>query len=80
MPDIYCICEQLALYPGSRLGVVVYRLTYSEYSQWACFIDYLNTRVLLDLEDGHEDIILHIGWDVQEVPEPKGADDEEVRK
>lgn len=69
MPDIDCIREQLSLYPGSKLGFVIYRLTYSDDTQWACFMSHLNTRVRLGLEeDGNGDVFPHIDWAVQEDP------------
>ncbi|XPS76694.1 hypothetical protein M3J09_008741 [Ascochyta lentis] len=67
MPDIDCIREQLSLYPGSRLGSVIYRLTYSDDAQWARFMSHLNMRVRLGLEeDGDGDLFGHINWTVQE--------------
>jgi hypothetical protein len=67
MPDIDPIRRQLKNHPGIRLGFVVYRLTYSDDSRWAQFMDHLNTRVRIDLEnDGDGDVFTHIDWDVQE--------------
>jgi hypothetical protein len=70
MPDMDCIREQLAMYPGSKLGFVIYRLTYSDDVQWARFMSHLNTRVQLGLEvDGDGDVFAHVDWTVQEDPE-----------
>lgn len=67
MPDIDCIRDQLSLYPGSKLGFVIYRLTYSDDEQWGRFMDHLNTRVKTDLEnDGDGDLFQSIDWAVQE--------------
>jgi hypothetical protein len=81
MPDIDCIREQLSLYPGSKLGFVIYRLTYSDDAQWARFMSHLNTRIRLELEeDGNGDLFSHIDWDVQEDPELDDALYETVRE
>jgi hypothetical protein len=81
MPDIDCIREQLSMYPGSKLGFVIYRLTYSDDAQWARFMSHLNTRIRLDLEEeGNGDLFSHIDWDVQEDSELDGAFDETVRE
>lgn len=67
MPDIDCIREQLSLYPSSKLGFVIYRLTHSDDEQWTLFMTHLNTRVRTSLEeDGDGDIFAYIDWTVQE--------------
>jgi hypothetical protein len=69
MPDIDCIREQLSLYPGSKLGFVIYRLTYSNDEQWNLFMTHFNIRVRTDLEsDGDGDLFQFIDWAVQEDP------------
>jgi len=69
MSDIDCIREQLSLYPGSKVGFVIYRLTYSDDAQWGRFMAHLNTRVRTTLErDGDGDIFPHVDWSVQEDP------------
>jgi hypothetical protein len=81
MPDIDCIREQLSLYPGSKLGFVIYRLTYSDDAQWARFMSHLNTRIRLELEeDGNGDLFSHIDWDIQEDSELDGHFYETVRE
>jgi hypothetical protein len=81
MPDIDCIREQLSLYPGSKLGFVIYRLAYSDDAQWARFMSHLNTRIRLDLEEeGNGDLFSHIDWDLQEDPELDDALYETVRE
>jgi hypothetical protein len=81
MPDIDCIRTQLSLYPGSKLGFVIYRLFYSDDTQWARFMSHLNTRIRLGLEeDGNGDLFSHIDWDVQEDSELDGALYETVRE
>jgi hypothetical protein len=82
MPDPDCtnIRRQLQLYPGSKLGFVLYRLTYTDDAQWEKFMYYLNTRIRLGLEeDGEGDLFQHVDWNVQEDPELQDADDDEVR-
>ena len=69
MPDIDCIRDQLSLYPGSKLGFVIYRLTYSDDEQWDQFMVHLNTRIRTNLEsDGDGDLFQSIDWAVQEDP------------
>jgi hypothetical protein len=81
MPDIDPIHRQLQSHPGIKLGFVVYRLTYSDDSRWARFMDHLNTRVRIDLEnDGDGDVFAHIDRDVQEDPALQDADEETVRQ
>jgi hypothetical protein len=81
MPDVDCIREQLSLYPGSKLGFVIYRLAYSDDAQWARFMSHLNTRIRLDLEEeGNGDLFSHIDWDLQEDPELDSALYETVRE
>ena len=67
MPDINCIRDQLSLYPGSKLGFVIYRLTYSDDEQWGRFMNHLNTRVKTDLDnDGDVDLFQSIDCAVQD--------------
>ncbi|KAJ4348949.1 hypothetical protein N0V95_005035 [Ascochyta clinopodiicola] len=81
MPDMDCIREHIALYPGVKFGFTIYRLTYSSNAQWARFMDHLNTRVRLNLEEeGNGDVFLYIDWDVQEDPGLDDADEETVRE
>jgi hypothetical protein len=69
MPDIDCIHEQLSIYPGSKLGFLIYQLTHSDNVKWARFMSNLNTRVWLGLEeDGDGDLFAHVDWTVQEDP------------
>lgn len=80
-PDIGSIREQLQLDPGSKLGFVLYRTTYADDAQWNKFMDYLNTRIRLNLEKhGDEDLFQHIDWDVQEDLALQDASEEELRK
>jgi hypothetical protein len=67
MPDVDCIRDQLSLYPGSKLGFVIFRLTFSDDEQWDRFMTHLNIRVKTDLEnDGDGDLFQFIDWAVQE--------------
>jgi hypothetical protein len=80
-PDCISIREQLSQYPGSKLGFVVYRLTYADDTRWAQFMTYLNTRIRLGLEKtGDGDLFQHIDWDVQEDPTLEEAEESEVRR
>jgi len=70
MPDIDCIRGQLSLYPGSKLGFVIYRMTFVGDAQWTRFMSHLNTRVQRGLEEtGDGDIFPYVDWDVQEDPD-----------
>lgn len=83
MPSFDCvgIRMQVALSPGSALGFVLYRLTYTDDAQWKCFMDHLNKRTRLNLEDeGEGDLFQHVDWEVQEDPDLQDADDDEVRR
>lgn len=83
MTDSDCISirEQLSQYPGSKLGFVVYRLTYNDNARWDRFMEYLNTRIRLGLENtGDGDLFEHIDWDVQEDPILEEAEEPEVRR
>ncbi|KAG9203565.1 hypothetical protein G6514_002583 [Epicoccum nigrum] len=79
MPDIDSIRRQLRNHPGIKLGFVVYRLTYSDDSRWTRFMDRVNTRVRIDLEnDGDGDVFEYVDWDVQEDHVLQDADEEMV--
>lgn len=81
MPDIDCIREAIAAYPGVKVGFTIYRLTYSDDASWRRYMHHLNTRVRLNLEEqGDDDIFPHIDWDVQEDSELQDADEETVRE
>jgi hypothetical protein len=83
MPDQDCTCihEELSRYPGSKLGFVVYRLTYKDDAEWALFIKHLNVRTHQTLhKSGDEELFKHIDWSVQENPELEDADSGEVRR
>jgi hypothetical protein len=79
-PDCTDIREQLQYHPDSKLGFVLYRLTYTDGAQWEIFMHYLNTRIRLGFEeDGEEALFQHVDWSVQEGPELQNADEDEVR-
>jgi hypothetical protein len=81
MPDIDSIRRQLRNHPGIKLDFVVYRLTYSDDSRWTRFMDHVNARVRIDLEnDGDGDVFEYVDWDVQEDPVLQDADEEMVRR
>lgn len=80
MPDIDCIRDFIALYPGVKVGFTIYRLTYNDDEAWARYMDHVNTRIRLNLEEqGDGDVYDHIDWDVQEDPALEDADEETVR-
>lgn len=53
--------------PGLKWGFVIYRCTYESYSDWARFMDLLNTRVRLNLEEESSlDLLDRLDWCVQD--------------
>ena len=53
--------------PGLEWGFVIYRCTYESYSDWARFMDLLNTRVRLNLEEESSlDLLDRLDWCVQD--------------
>ena len=53
--------------PGLKWGFVIYRCTYESYSDWARFMDLLNTRVRLNLEgESSLDLFDRLDWCVQD--------------
>ncbi|KAJ8109800.1 hypothetical protein OPT61_g7196 [Boeremia exigua] len=81
MPDIDCIREAIAAYPEVKVGFTIYRLTYADDASWARYMEHLNTRVRLNLEEqGDGDVFPHIDWDIQEDPDLQDADEETVRE
>lgn len=80
-PDCVSIRDQVKRHPGCKVGFVLYRLTYSNDAQWAQFMQHLNTRTRLNLEErGDSDLFPHVDWDVQDDPALQDADDDEVRR
>ncbi len=70
MGDLKRVRKVLTRNPDLRWGFVIYRCTYDDNSQWARFMEFLNTRVRLNLEDesaGH--LFDRIDWAVQGDPE-----------
>ena len=82
MPDQDCVSirKQLARFPGTDLGFMIYRLTYKDDKEWARFMSYFARRTYQNLEDlGDEDLIPHISWHVHEDAAMEGAGAELVR-
>ena len=61
---------------------MIYRCTYDDEEKWQRFMDHLNTRVRLDLQDeGAEDLFDRIDWAIQEDEEElEGAASSTVRE
>lgn len=67
MGDLTRIREVLEQNADLRWGFVIYRCTYDDNEKWARFIEFLNTRVRLNLQDeGGENLFERIDWAVQE--------------
>jgi hypothetical protein len=67
MGDLKCIQEGLEQNADLRWGFVTYRCTYDDDEKWARFMEFLNTRVRLNLQDeGGESLFERIDWAVQE--------------
>jgi hypothetical protein len=81
MPDTDYIRQQLAVYPQSRWGFVIYRLTYEDDAQWKRFLDHLVKRTRLRLEENKDrDLFERIAWTVHESPHLCDASDRQVRR
>jgi hypothetical protein len=53
--------------PNAKWGFIVYRCIYESDDEWARFMQYLNTRTRLRLEeDGDGDLFERVDWQVQE--------------
>lgn len=67
MDDLAEVREALHRNPDLKWGFVIYRCTYEDDAAWARFMEHLNTRVRLNLqEDGAEELFERIDWDVQD--------------
>ncbi|KAF3000784.1 hypothetical protein E8E13_005467 [Curvularia kusanoi] len=67
MSDLDHTREVLERNPGLKWGFVIYRCTYESDSEWARFMDLLNTRVRLNLEEeGGLDLLDRLDWCVQD--------------
>ena len=67
MGDLKRIREVLERNADLRWGFVIYRCTYDDDEKWARFMDFLNTRVRLNLQDEDgENLFERIDWAVQE--------------
>lgn len=81
MSDIDNIRSFIATHPGVKLGFTIYRLTYNDDEAWARYMDHVNTRVRLNLEQqGAGDLFAHIEWDVQQDAALEDADEDMVRE
>jgi hypothetical protein len=82
MPDQDCVFirEQLSRFPGSKLGFMIYRLTYKDNEEWTRFMAYFKSRTHKNLEGSSDgDLIPHISWDVYEDPAMEGVPLSQVR-
>lgn len=67
MGDLQRIRRVLEQNADLRWGFVIYRCNYDDDEKWARFMDFLNTRVQLNLQaEGGEDLFGRIDWSVQE--------------
>lgn len=83
MPDQDCIRPraQLARYPGTPLGFVIYRLTYKDDDEWNRFMTYFKRTINNNLEEcGEADLIPHLAWTVHEDPRMEEATPSEVHR
>jgi hypothetical protein len=65
----------------SKWGFVIYRTTYKDDAEWKRFMDHINTRIRLNLEeDGAGDLFSRLDWCVQEDPALENARVNQVRK
>jgi hypothetical protein len=82
MDDLDSIREVLQRNPNLKWGFVIYRCTYDDNQKWARFMDHLNTRVRLNLEEDSAGYLdERIDWAVQEDREAlEGAGPRRVRE
>ena len=82
MGDLKRIREVLEWNADLRWGFVIYRCTYDDDDEWARFMEFLDTRVRLNLQDEDgEDLYERIDWAVQEDRESlDGARSDAVRE
>jgi hypothetical protein len=82
MDDLDSIRKVLQRNPDLKWGFVIYRCTYDDDQKWARFMDYLNTRVRLNLEEDSAGYLAkRIDWAVQEDREAlEGAGSSRVRE
>ena len=67
MSDLDLTRDILERNPGLKWGFVIYRCTYESDSDWSRFMDLLNTRVRLNLEEeGGLDLLDRLDWCVQD--------------
>lgn len=65
--DMVSTRELLTKDPTAKWGFIIYRCTYADDTEWARFMQYLNTRTRLELEDqGDGDLFERIDWQVQD--------------
>ena len=65
----------------SKWGFVIYRTTYTDDAEWKRFMDHINTRTLLNLEDeGAGDLFSRLDWCVQEDSAVENAPVSQVRE
>ena len=81
MDDMERTRDYLAKEPEAKWGFVIYRTTYQDDDQWNRFMEHINTRVRLELEQGRDaELFTRIDWCVQEDPALEGAPVSEVRR
>lgn len=82
MGDLKRIREVLERNPDLRWGFIIFRCTYDDDEKWDRFLEFLNTRVRLNLQDeGGEELFNRIDWSVQEDEASlDGADSDTVRQ
>lgn len=65
----------------SKWGFVIYRTTYTDDAEWKRFMDHINTRIHLNLEDeGAGDLFSRLDWCVQEDLALENAGTDQVRE
>ena len=78
--DIFCTREQLLHRPGSKLGFVIYHLIYEDETEWARFMDHLNSYTHKQLESSCDsDIFAHVDWSIKDDPKLQDLNPDKVR-
>lgn len=75
------IRKMMSIWGHRNWGFVIYRCTYEDDAQWACFMDILNEWTRQNLEyEGALDLLESLDWSVQESHDFVGARKDDIRR
>ena len=81
MPNENCVClrEQLSRCPNTKLGFIIYRLTYANDDEWARFMSHFKSRTYKKLEKSGDGGLIPYIWDTHEDVAMADVPEEQVR-